>query len=161
MGPCAGAALYRSSMLQEIGLFDEDFIAYHEDTDLAIRGRLAGWKSLYVPGAVVYHMHGGTGGFETDYTIYYGNRNVLWTPIKNFPLHLLISSLPWIIGRNVGVIPYYILKGHGKAVLRSKIDAIIGMPKMLAKRSHTSVDDENIKMFIRTWTKIRSSPGFI
>ncbi len=155
-GPCAGAALYRKSMLQEIGLFDEDFIAYHEDTDLAFRGRLAGWKCLYIPGAVVYHMHGGTGGFENDYTIYYGNRNVLWTPIKNFPLNLLILSLPWIIGRNVGVIPFYILKGHGKAVLRSKIDAIFGVTKMLAKRSRTPVNDKNIKMFVRTWTKIRN-----
>jgi hypothetical protein len=59
-GPCAGAALYRKSMLEEIGLFDEDFHAYVEDTDLAFRGRLAGWKCLYVPNAVVYHVHAGT-----------------------------------------------------------------------------------------------------
>ncbi len=93
-GPCAGAPLYRKSMLDEIGLFDEDFHAYVEDTDLAFRGRLAGWKCLYVPGAIVYHVHGGTGGFETDYFIYYGNRNVLWVAIKNFPKLLFFSSLP-------------------------------------------------------------------
>lgn len=90
-------------MLSEIGLFDEDFHAYIEDTDLAFRGRLAGWKCLYVPRAIVYHVHGGTGGFETDYSIYYGNRNVLWIPIKDFPILLFFSSLPWIIGRNIGV----------------------------------------------------------
>lgn len=155
-GPCAGAALYRRNMLQEIGLFDEDFCAYMEDTDLAFRGRLAGWKCIYVPKAVVYHIHGGTAGFESDYTIYYGNRNVLWNPIKNFPFLLLISSLPWIIGRNIGVIPYYILKGHGNAVLRSKIDAIKGIPKMLAKRTRSPVNEKEIRRFIQKRVKIRS-----
>ena len=52
-GPCAGAALYRKEMLEEIGLFDEDFFLYMEDVDLAFRGRLAGWKCIYVPEAVV------------------------------------------------------------------------------------------------------------
>ncbi len=155
-GPCAGAALYRKSMLEDIGLFDEDFHAYVEDTDLAFRGRLAGWKCLYVPSAVVYHVHGGTGGFETAYFIYYGNRNVLWVAIKNFPKLLFISSLPWIIGRNIGVIPYYILKGHGRAVIRAKLDAIKGIPRVLAKRSRCRVNEADIRRFVQTWAKMRS-----
>lgn len=155
-GPCAGAALYRKKMLSKIGLFDEDFYAYMEDTDLAFRGRLAGWKCLYVPKAIVFHLQGGTGGFETDYTIYFGNRNVLWNPIKNFPPLLLISSLPWIIGRNIAVIPYYILKGHANAVLKSKIDAIKGIPKMLVKRSRGVVNEKEINRYINTWAKIRA-----
>jgi GT2 family glycosyltransferase len=155
-GPCAGAALYRKTMLLEIGLFDEDFYSYMEDTDLAFRGRLSGWKCLYVPDAIVYHVHGGTGGFETDYTIYYGNRNVAWTPIKNFPILLLISSLPWIIGRNIGVIPYYVIKGHGKAVLRAKVDAIKGIPRMLAKRFRCKVYESEIRRFVQPWAKMRS-----
>ena len=156
LGPCAGAALYRMSMLQEIGLFDEDFVAYFEDTDLALRGRLAGWKCLYVPKAVVYHAFGGTAGFETDYTIYHGNRNMLWNAIKNFPDKFLISSLPWIIGRNIAVIPYYMAKGHVKAILRSKVDAIKGIPKMLAKRTHGPVNENEFRKFIKIWTRINS-----
>jgi len=155
-GPCAGAALYRKKMLDEIGLFDEDFHAYVEDTDLAFRGRLAGWKCLYVPGAVVYHVHAGTGGFETDYFIYYGNRNVLWVTIKNFPKLLFFSSLPWIIGRNSVVIPYYILKGHGRAVIRAKLDAIKGIPRMLAKRSRWRVNEAEIRRFVQIWAGMRS-----
>ncbi|MBW6518675.1 MAG: glycosyltransferase family 2 protein [ANME-2 cluster archaeon] len=157
-GPCAGAAMYKKSMLDEIGLFDEDFIAYVEDTDLAFRGRLSGWKCLYVPKAVVYHMHGGTAGFETDYTIYFGNRNIVWNTVKNFPPLLFFSSLPWIIVRNIGVIPYYTIKGHGKTVLRSKIDGIKGIPKMFAKRSPRSVNEKKIRTYIKTWAKIRSHP---
>ncbi len=150
-GPCAGAAMYRKSMLEEIGLFDEDFHAYMEDADLAFRGRLAGWKCLYVPKAVVYHMHGGTAGYETDYTIYYGNRNIIWNCIKNFPNKLLITSLLWIIGRNIAVIPYYVLKGHGSTIFKSKISAIMGVPKMLAKKSNCSVEENEIIRFIQTW----------
>ena len=48
-GACGGAALYRKAMLDQIGLFDEDFFAYHEDVDLAFRARLFGWKCMYVP----------------------------------------------------------------------------------------------------------------
>lgn len=44
-GPSAGAALYRRKMLEEVGLFDEDFFAYMEDVDLAFRGQLAGWNA--------------------------------------------------------------------------------------------------------------------
>jgi len=156
-GPSAGAALYRKKMLDEIGLFDEDLHAYLEDTDLAFRGRLAGWKCLYVPGAVVYHVHAGTGGFETDYFIYYLNRNVIWVVIKNFTKMLFFSSLPWIIGRNIAVIPYYILKGHGRAVIRAKLDAIKGILGMLAKRSRCRVNEGEIRRFVQMWASMRSS----
>lgn len=156
-GPCSGAAMYRKSMLEEIGLFDEDFYAYMEDADLAFRGRLAGWKCLYVPNAVIYHAHGGTGGYASDFTIYYGNRNIIWISFKNFPNQLLITSLPWIIGRNLAVIPYYILKGHGSAILRSKIDAVKAIPKMLAKRSQRLEDENEINRYVQTWANIRAS----
>jgi len=58
-GPCAGAALYRREMLDEVGLFDEDFFAYHEDVDLAWRARSRGWRCMYSPRAVVHHIHSG------------------------------------------------------------------------------------------------------
>jgi GT2 family glycosyltransferase len=154
-GPCAGAALYRKSMLDEIGLFDEDFFLYMEDVDLAFRGQLAGWKCIFVPRAIVYHYHGGTAGVMTDLTIYYGNRNVLWYLVKNYPLLTLLESLPWIIGRNLGVIPYYTLRGRGKVILQSKIDGIAGIPGMLRKRKHVrrTVPVFKINRFFKTWSK--------
>jgi hypothetical protein len=155
-GPCAGAAIYRKTMLEDIGLFDEDFCAYMEDADLAFRGRLAGWKCLYVPNAVVYHFHGGTAGYVSDYTIYHGDRNLIWNTFKNFPTQFLITSLPWIICRNLAVVPYYILKGHGSAILRSKIDAIKGMKKVLSKRSQCLIDKGEITKYIYSWADIRS-----
>ncbi|BAI60319.1 putative glycosyltransferase [Methanocella paludicola SANAE] len=155
-GPCAGAALYRKSMLDEIGLFDEDFFSYMEDTDLAFRGRLAGWKCRYVPNAIVRHVHGGTAGYVSDYTVYYGNRNIVWYALKDFPPGLLVTSLPFIAGRSMGVIPYYVLKGHGKTILRAKWDALTGAPKMLRKRRKAKKND--INKFIRTWADIKKPP---
>jgi len=155
-GPCAGAALYRKAMLDEAGLFDDGFVAYMEDTDLAFRGRLAGWKCRYVPKAVVRHVHGGTAGYVSDYTVYYGNRNIVWYAIKDFPPGLLLTSLPFIVGRSLGVIPYYMLKGHGITILRSKCDALLGVPKMLGKRRKAKKND--INKFIRTWADIKKPP---
>ncbi len=155
-GPCAGAALYRKSMLDETGLFDEDFISYMEDTDLAFRCRLNGWKCLYVPKAVVYHVHGGTAGYVSDYTVYYGNRNVVWYPLKDFPLPLLLTSVPFMVGRSLAVIPYYVLKGHGVTIFRAKADALIGVPKVLGKRGRGGNGD--INKFIRTWADIKKPP---
>jgi len=156
-GPCAGAALYRRSMLDEIGLFDEDFFMYMEDVDLAFRARLAGWRCLYVPDAKVYHVHGGTAGFGSDLSVYYGNRNVLWYVVKDFPAKILITSLPWIVGRNLAVIPYYVLKGQGKIILRSKWDALRGVPSILRKRRGVvrKVPDEEIKRYMTTWSDVK------
>lgn len=156
-GPCAGAALYRKEMLDEIGLFDEEFFAYMEDVDLAFRGQLAGWKCLYVPSAVVYHVHSGTAGFRSDFSVYYGNRNVIWYAVKDFPARILITSLPWVVGRNLLVIPYYALQGQGRTILRSKIDAVRGIPCMLRKRKKVvrRVSEGGIGRYIRTWSAIK------
>jgi len=159
-GPCAGAALYRREMLDEVGLFDEDFFCYMEDVDLAFRARLAGWKCRYVPEARVYHHHGGTAGVGTDFAVYYGNRNVVWYVVKNFPLRLLVTSIPWILGRNLAVVPYYAVKGQGRAIVRSKVDAVRGIPGMLRKRSaiRRSVPESDIRRFTQTWSTIGRPP---
>jgi GT2 family glycosyltransferase len=153
-GPCAGAAIYKRKMLEEIGLFDEDFYAYMEDVDLAFRGRLAGWICIYAPEAIVYHVHGGTAGYGSDFTVYYGNRNIIWNAVKNYPMPLLITSLPFIIGRNLGVIPYYMFRGYCITILRSKIDAIKGIPRMFAKRKRLHSAGRKIEGFIKTWANM-------
>ena len=79
------ASLFRREMLDEIGLFDEDFFAYAEDTDLGWRARLAGWKTYYVPEAVVYHHHSKKFGTYSPIKAFYIERNRIWVAWKNFP----------------------------------------------------------------------------
>jgi GT2 family glycosyltransferase len=155
-GPCAGAALYRKKMLEEIGLFDEDFFLYMEDVDLAFRGRLAGWKCFYVPDAKVYHIYGGTTGSGSDLSVYYGNRNILWYVAKDFPGRLLIKSLPWIIGRSLAVVLYYSRMGKGRIILKSKLDSLKGLPRMLRKRGRVvrKVHEGEIGKSIHYWARM-------
>ena len=90
--PSACAALYRRAMLDEIGFFDESFFAYCEDTDLGLRGQLAGWSAILVPDALVYHYYSETGGKYSSFKAYLVERNHLWVLIKNFPGELLFLS---------------------------------------------------------------------
>jgi len=154
-GPCAGAALYRRAMLNEIGLFDEDFFLYMEDVDLAFRARWAGWFCRYVPPAKVIHIHGGTTGINSELSVYYGNRNLLWYVIKNFPVRTLLTCLPWIIGRNFGDIPFYIYQGRWRAIVRAKSDCMKGIPRMWRKRKSRKqkIAREEIEKWICIWSK--------
>jgi hypothetical protein len=93
-GASGGASLYRAKMLEEIGLFDENFFAYYEDIDISFRAQLAGWKVAYVPKAIVYHQIGATsskiGGFATYHTM----KNLPWLMWKNVPARLLWRMAP-------------------------------------------------------------------
>lgn len=84
-GASGGASLYRVSMLNEIGLLDEDFFAYYEDVDLSFRAQLAGWKVAFAPGAVVYHQIGATSGKLKGFTTYQTMKNQQLLLLKNVP----------------------------------------------------------------------------
>src|SRR3972149_8610335 len=84
--PSGCAALYRKKMLDEIGLFDDEFFAYGDDTDIGIKGRLAGWKCLYVPSAIVFHRYSGSSNPYSELKAFYVERNRVWIAIKYFPL---------------------------------------------------------------------------
>jgi GT2 family glycosyltransferase len=152
-GPCGGAALYRKKMLDDIGIFDEDFFLFMEDVDIAFRGRLAGWRCLYKPSARVVHQHGGTSVYGSDLAVYNGNRNILWYVVKDFPAGLLIRYLPWIIGRNLGVLLYYSIRGQGMIALKAKIDGVAGLRKMIRKRKYMvrKEKDSDLARFIGRW----------
>jgi GT2 family glycosyltransferase len=88
--PSACAALYRRSLLDRVGVFDADYFLYCEDTDLGLRARLAGWKCLYVPQAIVDHDYSVSSGRASRLKAYYVERNRLWTVIKTFPVALWV-----------------------------------------------------------------------
>jgi len=90
--PPGCGAMFRKKVLDEIGLFDEDFFAYADDAEIGIRARLAGWEGLNVPKAILYHKNSGTGGQYSHFKAFYVERNRFWITIKYFPLYLLILS---------------------------------------------------------------------
>lgn len=135
-GACAGAALYRKKMIDEIGFFDNDFFLIHEDTDLNFRAQLFGWKVFYVPTAIVYHKVRSSIGQMSDIAVYYSIRNTEFVRIKNVPFGVLLKCFPqFLIGTIMEFIYFGIKHRHLKLYLKAKIDAIKMLPKMLKKRS--------------------------
>lgn len=132
---CAGAALYRRDALMEAGAFDEDYFCYVEDVDLGFRLRLLGKSCMYIPTAVVSHVGSASaGGRRSDFSVYFGRRNLIWTFIKNMPGPLLLLFLPLHILMNAASIIRFVLLGRGKSILRAELDAVSGIPKMWRKR---------------------------
>jgi GT2 family glycosyltransferase len=135
-GPCAGAALYRRTMLDEIGLFDEDFFAYLEDVDLAWRARLAGWRCLYAPDAVVSHVHSATGVEGSPFKSYQLGRNKLWCIAKNYPSPQLYLSLPLIAVYDLAAVAYGLVRRRDLAGLKGRLAGLAGLRRQWAKRRH-------------------------
>ncbi len=91
---CGGASLYRKSILDEIGLFDETFFAYFEDVDITWRANSLGYKNLYCPAAKCYHICGATTGavrYNAFKSVQSG-RNSILLPYKNMPLGMLVLN---------------------------------------------------------------------
>lgn len=133
--PCAAAALYRVQAIRDAGGFDEDFFCYVEDVDLGFRLRLFGWRSWYVPTAVVRHVGSATsGGAHSPFALYHGHRNLVWLYVKNMPGSLLWLFLPLHLAMNIAGVAWFALRGQGETMLRAKRDAILGLWKAWGKR---------------------------
>jgi GT2 family glycosyltransferase len=140
---CAAAALYKRDPFLQVGGFDEDFFSFLEDVDLGFRLRLQGYRCLYVPKAVVAHVGSTSVGAKSDFAIYYWQRNIIWSFLKNTPSDLIWKALPAHFMANVIFAAYRILRGQIGAVRRAKVDAIRGLPKILNKRK---IIQQNIKI---------------
>jgi hypothetical protein len=109
--PDGSAAMYRKEMLDRIGGFDEDLFMFGDDAELGLRARIAGWRCLYVPGAVVRHHRGGSLHASSPRRIFLIERNRVLLAAKLFPWSLLVLN------------PYYFslrLAGGLVAALRGK-----------------------------------------
>ena len=145
--PDGCACMYRRSMLDEIGGFDEDLFAYADDAELGLRAQIAGWRCLYIPTAVVRHRRGETLGLRSTTRLALIERNRVLLAAKLFPIGLLLLN------------PYYYLlrlaagalaaaRGRGEvgrypsklavawALFKADAAALRMLPRMLAKRKH-------------------------
>jgi GT2 family glycosyltransferase len=132
--PCAAAALYRRAAFDQVGGFDEQFFCYFEDVDLGFRLRLCGHRSIYVHAAVVRHVGSALSGYRSDFAVYHGERNAVWTFFKDMPGPLLIAYLPHHLALNMAALLYYRSRGQGKVAMRAKLDALCGLPAVLKRR---------------------------
>lgn len=112
---CAGAAIYRKRILDEIGFFDEMHFAYLEDIDLGYRARLFGYRNLYEPKARVYHLGSATSGSKyNSFKVRLAARNTIYLNYKNQPnIQLLFNALPLLCGILIKAL-FFWKKGFGK-----------------------------------------------
>ena len=146
--PDGCAAMYRRKMLDEIGGFDEDFFAYGDDAELGLRARIAGWRCIYTPRAVVRHHRGSTMGKASAERLVLIERNRLLLALKLFPWSLLwlnpfffavrVAAGIAAAGRNAGDTAHFPgLRGKlsmAGALARGDWSALRMAPRILRKR---------------------------
>jgi len=124
---CAAAAVYPRTAFTAAGGFDPDYFAYTEDVDLGFRLRLAGIPCVYLPSAVVYHVGSGSTRYRSDLSVYYGQRNLVWTFLKNMPGCLLAVLFPFHLLMNLALILVSCFRKQGMVTLRAKRDAFASL----------------------------------
>lgn len=166
--PSGCACLYRVTALREVGLFDESFFAYCEDTDLGLRLRRSGWAAYVAPGAVVTHYYSMTAGKSSLKKLFWVERNHYWVALRSFPLRLLLTLPVATLGR---FCVQLLLLARGRSSLESfisqsglartlglllwaQICAMVRVPAVIVRRlasrsSPTIPDAEMMRLLLR------------
>jgi len=146
--PSGCAAMYHHDVLTTVGMFDEEYFAYVDDVDLGLRARLAGWKCIYVPAAVVYHKYSASSSAYSPFKAFLVERNRLWTMMKYFPCELVLAS-PYFTGKRLAFQFFGAVTGRGasgkfterhsafaaaRILLRAWAAALFRLPRICRKR---------------------------
>jgi GT2 family glycosyltransferase len=89
---CGGAVLFKADVLRTVGLFDEYYFVYYEDSDLSLRIRKAGYKLMYQPKALVRHIHAGSSTEYSPFFTYHVWKNKPVFVIKNFSIRPILFA---------------------------------------------------------------------
>lgn len=133
-GACGAAFLIRRELFEQIGGFDDAYFAVHEDVDLSYRCQLLGYGCIYVPRAVVHHAGSATMGHLSARSVFWGQRNLEWTYVKNTPWPLLLVTLPGHALYDVAAAVYFARAGHFRTFLRAKWSAVTDLPRVWRQR---------------------------
>lgn len=122
---CAGAAIYRREVFEEIGYFDEMHFAYLEDIDVGYRAKIAGYYNRYCPSAEIYHVGSGTSGSKyNEFKVRLAARNNVYLNYKNMPgWQLLLNSIPIGLGI-LGKYFFFKKKGFEKEYVGGVLEGI-------------------------------------
>ncbi len=159
------AMLLRKSALKKIGLFDEDFFIFFEETDLCHRLWLAGYKVVYVPNSIIYHYEAvDTSKQMGDYTRnFLSFRNRICSFIKNLQGMNIIKIFTVLFAIYLFLLIFYIISFKWylvKAIVMGVIWNIKNLPKTLKKRriiqeSIRSISDKEL------FANIKRNPPFV
>lgn len=148
--PSGSAAIYRQAMLEQTGLFEESFFLYCEDTDLGLRGQWAGWRCLFVPGALVRHRYSASAGRASGRKAWFVERNRLRLAVRCLPMSwLLLLPLASLVRYAWHVVS--ILAGRGKAAEYTRAGGGALTLTSIVVRAHLDL----LRNFPRCWRQRR------
>lgn len=117
---CAGAALYRREVFDEIGLFDEAHFAYLEDIDVGYRANIYGYRNFFAPKAHVYHEGSGVSGSRHNpFKVNLSARNSIYLIYKNMPFLQILLNLPFLFAGYLIKLLFFTRKGMGSVYFKA------------------------------------------
>lgn len=157
-GASGGSSIYRSQMLKQIGLFDEDFFAYFEDVDISFRAQLAGWEVHYNPKSVAYHHIGGTSGKINGFATYQTAKNFWFIYTKNMPIDLYFKYLPLAVYWYLRMYAARLIKGGFWPFTKGFIKGLSLLPKKLKQRHYIQANRQVTSKYISSILYHRKPP---
>lgn len=156
---CAGAAIYRKSVFEEIGYFEESFFAYMEDVDISYRALIHGYKNMYCPDAKVLHIGSATSGSKYNaFKVRLAARNNIYVPYKNMPFLQLIINMPFLLLGYLIKYIFFIKKGFGKEYKEGFLEGV----RTLKKIDKVKFEWKNIGHYLYIeWLLIKNTMGYI
>jgi GT2 family glycosyltransferase len=130
MGAHGGAAILRAKTVRALGGYDPEFFGYMEETDFCLRAFLRGWRCVYAPNAVAFHMDGFSFKKLGTYRNYLCERNRIWFLYKNIPAPDILKRLPRMLAVELRVIMVFLIKMKKPLLyLKARFDALRGLSR--------------------------------
>jgi len=133
-GASGCVALYRGSMLAQLGGLERRFFAYQEDVDLAWRARAAGWRAVYEPRALAAHLGSASTGEGSRRKYWLVGRNRMWLLARNMTGRQLARALPGLVLYDLAYVLYVALTDRTLAPLTGRLAGLRGWRTMRAER---------------------------
>lgn len=142
---CAGAAIYRRDVFDEIGYFDEAHFAYLEDIDIGYRAKIYGYKNMYAAKAIVYHAGSGVSGSRyNEFKVKLASKNSVYIIYKNMPIIQIIVNFPLLILGFIIKAIFFTKKGFGITYIKGLGKGI----KMSTKSKKVKFKIQNIGNYV-------------
>ncbi len=146
---CGGAAIYRKSILERIGLFDEKHFAYLEDVDIGYRARIYGYQNLYVPDALAYHAGSSVSGSKyNEFKTNLSSANSIYIIEKNMPSLQILLNFPFLLVGFLIKILFFCKKGLGKNYVRGLIRGFWIYYREGGRKNHVPFQIKNFGNYI-------------
>jgi hypothetical protein len=155
-GACGAACLLRRELFTELGGYDTDFFSFYEDVDLNIRAQIAGWRFVYVPDAVVWHLGNASWLAEAPRPGGWNARLVARNRIVAQARFMPAVALPRILGTEVGAVARAVRQRRLGATLRGKLEGLARLPAALRERRRLAAVGDLSRP--RAWLGVTSVP---